>query len=295
MTLVHLIAQLMTQLMTIEIPFGPNLFDIGGLEISWHGVFTAIGVIVGVAISAYFALRAGISEDHTYNIALAVVVGGIIGARALYVMENWDRFDNDPADIFAINTGGISIYGALIGGALVAWGYALLARVPNIPVAADVASLGGIVGMAIGRIGDIINGEHYAKATSLPWGLKYTDVSSPGFRHPLGAGVVTHPAVAYELLADLAIFALLLVIFSRSKRPGVTFFTWAILYSAARLGISFLRLDDTVLAGLRMAQVVAIIVLAISVPALIYLLRRRPEGPTRAERRREARSGRRPA
>ncbi|HXG36128.1 MAG TPA: prolipoprotein diacylglyceryl transferase [Dehalococcoidia bacterium] len=277
---------------TIEIPLDPNLFEIGGLEISWHGVFTAIGVIVGVAIAAYFARREGFSEDHIYNAALALVVGGIIGARALFVIENWDRFEDDPGDIFALNAGGISIYGALIGGTLAAWGYCLIVRLPNIPRAADVAALGAILGMAIGRIGDVINGEHYAEATSLPWGVKYTDPDSPGFLTPLGQGAVSHPAVAYELLADLAIFAVLLLLYLRVHRHGVVFFSWAFLYSAMRLGISFLRLDDTVFLGLRTAQVIAVIVMAISLPALAYLLNHGPTQLTRAERRRLGRTGR---
>jgi phosphatidylglycerol:prolipoprotein diacylglycerol transferase len=287
---------LLTRLLTIEIPFDPNLFSIGGLDISWHGVFTALGVIAGVSIAVYFGLKAGINEDHAYNIALTVVVGGIIGARVLYVMENWSRFDNDLGEVFALNAGGISIYGALIGGTLFAWIYCLLAKVPNIPVVADVGALGGIVGMAIGRIGDIINGEHYAKATDLPWAVRYTDAQSPGFYgNPLGQGVATHPVVAYELLADIAIFAVLYLIYRRVNRPGVTFFSWAILYAAVRLPLSFLRLDDTVLWGLRMAQVVAIIVLAISIPALYSLLFGvpRPRGPSRAQRRRVQRVARR--
>ena len=279
-----------TLLLTIKIGLDPELFEVLGLEITWHGLFTAVGVVVGVAVAAAFARRAGYHEDTIYNVALALVIGGIIGARGLYVIENWSQFENDLGDIFAVNEGGISIYGALIGGTVGAWGYAFLTKVPNIPRGADIAAMGAILGMATGRIGDIINGEHFAEPTSLPWGVSYTHGSSPSFMQEL-AGLLQqpqHPAVAYELLGDVAIFLVLVLIYSRVRRDGVTFFSWVLLYGAMRLGVSFLRLDDLVFVGLRTAQVVAIVTMGLAVPAIIYLLRTQPQEMrlSRADRRR---------
>ncbi|MEE8346047.1 MAG: prolipoprotein diacylglyceryl transferase [Dehalococcoidia bacterium] len=277
-------------LLTIKIGLDPTLFEVVGLEITWHGLFTALGVVGGVAVAAWFGRRSGYMEDTIYNVALALVIGGIIGARGLYVIENWSRFENDLGDIIAINTGGISIYGALIGGAIGAWGYAFLSKVRNLPKGADIAAMGAIVGMGIGRIGDIINGEHFAESTGLPWGVEYTHANSPSSLMET-AGLLQqpqHPAVAYELLGDVAIFLVLVLVFTRMRRVGVTFFTWVLLYGALRLGVSFLRLDDIVLAGLRTAQLIAIATMAMSIPAIIYLLRTPPqeERLSRAERRR---------
>ena len=277
-------------LLAIKIGLDPKLFEVAGIEVTWHGLFTAVGVVVGVAVAAYFGRRAGINEDSIYNVALALVIGGIIGARALFVIENWSQFENDIGDIFAVNTGGISIYGALIGGTLGAWGFAMVSRLPNIPRAADIAAMGGIMGMAVGRIGDVINGEHFAKPTDLPWGVLYTHSGSPSFMREL-AGLLQqpqHPAVAYELLGDLVIFALLVLVYIRVSRRGVTFFSWMFIYGALRLGVSFYRLDDIVWLGLRTAQLIAIASMAAAVPAIIYLLRTPPqeERLSRAERRR---------
>lgn len=276
-------------LLTIEIGIDPALFEVAGLEITWHGLFTALGVVAGVAVAAYFARKADYPEDMIYNVALALVIGGIIGARGLYVIENWSQFENNIGDIFAINTGGISIYGALIGGTVGAWLYAVWRKVPNIPRGADIAAMGAIVGMAVGRIGDIINGEHFSKTTDLPWGVVYTHSNNPsvlaGFVEP------QHPAVAYELLGDLVIFAALVLIYSRVGRYGVTFFSFVFLYGALRLGVSFMRLDDIVFLGLRTAQLIAIVSMAVALPAIVYLLRTPPqeERLSRAERRRQKR------
>lgn len=285
---------MLSALLTIEIPLDPNLFRVGGLEVTWHGLFTALGVVAGVALAVFFGRRAGYSEDVIYNISLFLVVGGIIGARALFVIEHWDRFENDLGDIFALNAGGISIYGALIGGTIGALAAAFLWKVPNKWRGADVAALGAIIGMAVGRIGDVINGEHWAQATSLPWGVRYTDADSPGRLNPVGADAAVHPAVAYELLGDLAIFLVMLVVYRRSQRPGFTLLAWAFLYAAMRLGLSFLRFDDIVWAGLRTAQIIAIVVMALVLLTLLYLLTSPPpSGPTRAERRRLTRAQRR--
>ena len=264
-------------LLSIKIGLDPTLFEVIGLEVTWHGLFTALAVVAGVAVAVYLGRRVGFSEDAIYNVALALVVGGIIGARGLYIIENWSLFEDDLGGIFAINTGVISIYGALIGGAIGAWGYAYLTRLPNIPKAADIAAIGAILGMATGRIGDIINGEHFAETTSLPWGVRYTDPDSPSLLAFGDPNLVQHPAVAYELLGDMAIFAVLLLIYARVTRSGVTFFSWMVLYGALRLGVSFLRLDDIVLVGLRTAQLIGIASMALGLPAIIYLLRTPPQ------------------
>ena len=263
-----------------------------GLEVTWHGLFTAVGVIAGVGVAAWFGRKANFPEDTIYNVALALVIGGIIGARGLYVLEHLDTFRSDPGDIFRVNTGGISIYGALIGGTIGAWLYAFLRRMPDIPRAADIAGIGGILGMAVGRIGDIINGEHFASSTDLPWGVAYTNLNSPSFARFGGLSAAPqHPAVAYEMIGDLLIFALLIVIYSRVQRSGITFFAWVFLYGLLRVLVSFLRLDDIVFLGLRTAQLIALAAMPIGLMGMLYLWKMpsREERLSRAERRRAMR------
>jgi len=285
-------------LLSIEIGIDPVIFDKWGIEVTWHGLFTALGVIIGVTVATAFARRAGYQEDTIYNVALCLVIGGIIGARTLYVIENFNDFKDDPIDIIRVNTGGISIYGALIGGAIGAWLYAYIRKVPNIPRGADIAVLGAILGMAVGRIGDIINGEHFAKHTDLPWGVVYTHANSPSVLAER-AGLITqpqHPAVAYELIGDLVIFGILLLIYLRVNRAGVTFFAFVFLYGLLRTPVSFLRLDDIVFAGLRTAQLIGIASMGIGLGGIVYLLRTPPrEGVGRAEQRRRRRGEEAPA
>jgi len=288
--------------MVIKIGIDPEIFGFAGLEITWHGLFTALGVVVGVVVAAFLARRAGIDEDTIYNMALCLVVGGIIGARTMYVLEHLSDFSDDPTEVFAIHTGGISIYGALIGGTLGAVAYAAWRRLPRWGEMADVAAIGAILGMAVGRIGCFINGDIFGRTTDWPIGLVYTHSDSPAY--PLYSAMTPelaqHPVTVYEILGDLVIFALLLFVLRRVfKRDGMIFFSWAFLYAAMRFGISFLRGtdiggvwygDDLVVAGLRVAQLVALAVMVVTSLAVAYILTRR--APARAKRRRLARAER---
>ncbi len=276
--------------LVIKIGIDPQITKIGGLEIAWHGVFTAVGVICGVAVAAFFGRRAGFNEDTIYNTALALVIGGIIGARALFVWENVDQFRDDPLDVFAINAGGISIYGALIGGTLGALAYAGWRRLPRLAAMADVAAMGGIIGMAVGRIGDIINGEHFSKTTDWPIGVLYTNPNSPSYPRftAVDPQLAQHPVVGYEMVGDLLIFVALFVLYRVLKRDGMVFWAWVFLYGALRFGISFLRDDNLVFAGLRLAQLIALGAMILAPLGVAYILLPR-RSADRAERRRLAR------
>ena len=136
--------------------------------------------------------------------------------------------------------------------------------------------------MAIGRIGDIINGEHFAKATNLPWGFTYTHPDSPAFQLP-----VMHPAVAYELLFDVALLAVLWPLRNRFRPRGMFFALYGATYSIGRFFISFLRVEQNYYFwGLNEAQVVALIVIIITVPLLIW--KAQVSAPHRRNARRQA-------
>lgn len=235
-------------LLTFSIPWDPNIVDVGPFTLSWHGVFTALGIAAGVYLGGWLGRQMGFTEDDAYSIALVGVPAGIIGARALFVLEHKVTFEGQWLDVFKINEGGISIYGAIIGGVLGACAYGWIRRLP-VTRGLDAAGFGLLLGMAIGRIGDLINGEHIAKVSSLPWAVRYTNIDSPGYPFsatPSGLFVARHPATTYEMIGDLLIMGVLALIFIgiAKTRPGITFFTGVVLYSAMRFGVSYLRIDS---------------------------------------------------
>ena len=276
-------------LAVIEIGIDPEIQGFGGLLLTWHGVFTAVAIAVGVYVGVLVGRNRGFIDDDIYSAALVAIPAGIIGARALFVVENWgDPGLESIGDIFRINEGGISVYGAVIAGLIGGLAYGYVRKV-NLLRGLDVAAAGGIIGMAVGRIGDLINGEHFAEVSSLPWAVRYTDLNSPSVLSPaspcgLAPGLTVeqlcaqHPAVVYELIGDLLIFGLLLLIMRYILKDGVAFFSFLLLYSLMRFGVSELRLDSKeIIAGLTTPQVTALFLIGFSALGLVYAWRREPE------------------
>lgn len=261
----------------IELPFDPNL-RLGPLAVSWHGLFTAVGIFFGVALPVRI-VRGRVTEEDAYAIATWGVVGGILGARVLHVLDRLEYYLREPLQIFAIWTGGIAVWGAVIGGALAGYLVALRRRVP-IGWTADAAAAGLGLGLAIGRIGDIINGEHHATACTPPAGI------CVGYPHPetLGQPGPVHLAVGYEMVYVLLAVGLALWLFRRRESApagspirsalphGAIFWGWTFLYGLGRLLISSLRIaDPTSFLGLRQDQLVGLAAMLVAVAMLIYL------------------------
>jgi phosphatidylglycerol---prolipoprotein diacylglyceryl transferase len=284
------------ELLAIRIGMDPNIAEIGAFILTWHGVFTAVGIAAGILLAVKLAPRAGFTEDDGYTIALIAVPAGIVGARAMYVLENRVNFQGQWFDALRINEGGITIYGGIIFGVLAAVAWGLLKKMP-VTRGLDVAIFGILLAMGIGRIGDLINGEHIGRPTSLPWGVEYTHPNSPSWQ--LG---VTHPATTYEMIGDFLIIGALVFLFSRffTLRPGIVFFSGVVLYSAMRFFVSYLRIDScptgppcpdyvigsmtlpgflggNTLRGLVFPQVVSIFTFAIGLAGLAWASLRKPQ------------------
>ena len=262
--------------LAIEIPFDPRIITIGGLMLTWHGLFTAIGILAGVQIALWFGRRYGYDEDDAYTLALIGIPSGILGARLLFVAEHWTFYKDTPLQILALTEGGISVWGAIIGGIL---GPLLFAwrRHYDIPLGLDMGGTGLILGMAIGRLGDLVNGEHLAKATSLPWGVIYTDPDSPAYAHSLLVGS-HHPATTYEMIGDLAILAAMLWLKAGPLRwrHGVTFSFFFASYAVMRFFVSYLRVDsaETFIFHITWPQMVSLFGALLMIPVGLLFWRR---------------------
>jgi phosphatidylglycerol:prolipoprotein diacylglycerol transferase len=127
---------------------------------------------------------------------------------------------------------------------------------------------GIILAQAVGRIGCTINGCCYGLPTSLPWGVVYTHLNSIA---PLGIAI--HPTQLYEFIYNIIAFGILLKLRGRLKPDGSLFLIYLSLYSLWRLGIAFLREGTPFLFGLHQAQVISIIILAITIPILVMRTR----------------------
>ena len=302
----------MLGLQSISIGINPNLIDGGGLVLSWHGFMTFLAVVVAVFLVVRWGSREGLNTDAIYAVAFWGILGGVVGARLLHVIDAWSFYENDPVRIVYVWSGGVTVYGAILGGFLFGAGYMIIrnsrfyleawrrffpflgepgkAPLPSVGRLADITAPALLVAQAIGRVGDIINGEHCAKATDLPWGIVYThpDRQSLTCEQFFGPGP-THPAVAYELLMDVAILAALWPLRKRLHPPGMFFALYLASYSVGRFFLSFLREEYSQYGPLNEAQIIALLVMLVTIPLLMYkaqLVRSEPVKPPPRRRRR---------
>lgn len=250
---------------------------IGPLAISPHGVGIAIGVLVGAWVMARRARAQGLDEDYTWNGAAIGVVGAIIGARVAYVVGHLDRFDS-PVEWLYIWQGGISLVGGLIGAFTFVAIYAKRSGFSFFSLV-DLGAPGLGIGIAVGRIGDLVVGDHLGKQTDFFLGWEYQGgflISAPPCVTPTGervystidgcieVGTVVHQTALYDMIWSLVIFAIILQLEKSSRGRGLLFLSWAGLYAAGRIFTDFLRVDKTWLGlGLTGSQLTSIVVLVV--------------------------------
>jgi phosphatidylglycerol---prolipoprotein diacylglyceryl transferase len=252
----------------IIIDIDPVLFWIGPLALTWHGLFSALAIVVGFTLTLPEARRRGLDEDKIYTLGLWAVFSALVGARLAHVVDHWGYYAANPLSILAFTSGGLSIYGGLLGGFIAGGLYAWRARVP-IRQVADAAAPALILAQAVGRIGCAINGDVHGAPANLPWAFAYVH---PGALAP-ELGVPGHPYPIYEIIWNLIIFGLLWRMRHRVQAtPGVLFLVYAIFYALGRIFLSVVREEAVVLAGLQQAQVIGVGLLLLAVPALLFLL-----------------------
>jgi len=255
----------------------PVAFHIGPLTIRWYGIMVALGFVTAMLYAQRRARRFSMPPEDVENLALFAVVGGLIGARVLYVISNWSEFRTAPAEIVRIDHGGLVFYGGLIGGGLAAW---RLIRRRKLPVwkTADVVAPAVPLGHAIGRIGCLLNGCCFGR----PWTrfpcIQYLPGSEShhvqilkGLVSPDGTPLPVFPTQALASLMNLGIFVTLLALEPRLRRQGQLFALYLMLYSGARFFAEFLRGDYlTYIGPFTPAQIICLMVF----PASALLFRR---------------------
>ncbi len=252
---------------------GPTLFERGPLAIRWYGVLIASAVLIGVNLSQFLATRRKVNPDLISDLAIWLVIAAIPAARLYYVAFEWERYAQQPGEIFAIWHGGIAIHGAILGGLVATVIFARWRQISFWQLA-DLVAPSLILGQAIGRWGNFFNSEAFGAPTDLPWRLLI-----PSGNRPPGYEAIAyyHPTFLYESLWNLAVFVLLIFLFFRDQKgkprlkTGTLFLTYLIAYGCGRFWIEGLRMDSLMLGPLRIAQVVSLVQIGLGVLGLLWL------------------------
>ena len=242
----------------------PVLFEIAGFEVTSFGVILAIAALVGVWIFRGELRRSGLPES-ALDAALAGVLGGLAGAKLLWVLEH---LGTDAWTSLLFSRGGLSWFGGFAGG-VVAGLFVLRRR--RLPLMATIAAATPAlaIGHAIGRVGCLLVGDDYGIPTDLPWGIAFPEGLPP-------TDVPVHPTMIYESIALMPIAA---VLFSmRRRRVGDRSVVGAYLAMTAltRFVIQWIRVYDPVAGPLGFAHLAALAAMT----AGMYLLLERSPPPT---------------
>jgi phosphatidylglycerol:prolipoprotein diacylglycerol transferase len=221
----------------------PQLFHIGRFFLPTYGLLVASGVLIGLWISVRNSAKQGIDPDQAWNLGILVVLCGIIGAKILYIINDWSNYAANPREIFSLGTlqaGGV-FSGGLIGALAAAAWYIRKRRMPALATC-DAFAPGLALGHAIGRVGCFAAGCCWGKPTTHFWGITFTNpVAAELVGTPLHQAL--QPTQLFESAVELANFFLLTWMLKRKKFDGQVFGAFLMLYGVARFFLEFLR-DD---------------------------------------------------
>src|SRR6266850_2424556 len=243
----------------------PILFRIFNFPINTYGVFLALAFLGAIYVTVKLAGRDGLPRERIYDLCLWMLLASLVGSKILMFFTE-PEYREHPAQLFSLDflrSGGV-FYGGLIGAVTSAY---ILIRRYGLPwwKTADACAPGIALGNVLGRLGCFSAGCCWGKPTTLPWGVRFTELGHEITGVP--AGVPLHPTQLYESFAMLIVFFFLLWLHRRRRFSGQVILAYALLYSAIRFAIEFLRDDPrgdimglTTLTGLSTSQMIGVVV-----------------------------------
>jgi phosphatidylglycerol---prolipoprotein diacylglyceryl transferase len=227
--------------------------DLGPVTLQTFGIMFALGFVAAGVLVARRLQELGKPVDWAYEMIFAALVGGVVGSRLYFVVENYDSVSDDLlGNLFSGS--GLVWYGGAIGGAIGVLLWARWRRMLNLTLL-DICAPGLAIGYAVGRIGCQLSGDgDYGIPWDGPWAMAYPDGAVP-------TDDPVHPTPIYETLAmGLITYALWRL---RTRfRPGLLFALYLVLAGAERFLIEFVRRNDDVALGLTQAQLWSVAMVA---------------------------------
>lgn len=258
-----------------------NLFG-HDITIRWYGAIIAFGFLLAVLFGGRTAYKWKMSLDKMIDVLIYGTVFAIIGARLYYCIFEWERYKDNPLEIFAIWNGGLAIYGGIIGGIAAAFVVCKIRKL-NFYNLLDIGGMSLLIGQGIGRWGNFANQEAFGTNTDLPWGMwsKKTALYIMNNQETFDEkGIVmdpdlpVHPTFLYESIwCILGFFVLLLITKKFRCFSGQTFLCYGIWYGTGRMIIEGFRTDSLYVGDttIRASQLLSFAIVLVCLVALIAL------------------------
>ncbi len=258
-----------------------NLFG-NDVTIRWYGAIIAFGFLLAVLFGGRTAYKWKMSLDKMIDVLIYGTIFAIIGARLYYCIFEWDRYKDNPLEIFAIWNGGLAIYGGIIGGIAAAFVVCKIRKL-NFYNLLDIAGMSLLIGQGIGRWGNFANQEAFGTNTDLPWGMwsKKTALYIMDHQDVFAEKGITmdpdlpvHPTFLYESIWCIVGFFVLFFITKKLRIfSGQTFLCYGIWYGTGRTIIEGFRTDSLYVGDttIRVSQLLSFAIVMVCLVMLIVL------------------------
>lgn len=255
-------------LSVITVGIDPTI-ELGPITLAWHGLTIALGILAGAALAGRYARERGLSNVPLYDIGIIAAIAGLVGGKLFWVAEQGAL--DEPARWFT--TTGFTFYGGFLLAAVSIFVY--IRRKGIDLVYLDVAAVGLPIGVAIGRIGDVINGEHYGPPSNWLLAVRNTHPDA-GVPSP---DIAYHSGGMYEVVLGLLIFAVVWPLRHRVRTRLMLLWLVVALFAAGRFAEFFFRSDSQEgTLGLVTTQWVSLVILAGAGVGAAVTMRRRARG-----------------
>lgn len=242
-------------------------FDLFGLHISLSGILLAFAMLLGLFVTERLAKKTEQNTEQYLDLAIRVVLAGVIGARVGYIITHWQLFINDQANVLNISDGGMDFTGALVAGFIVSLVYCRQKKLSWLLVC-DTALPGIVLGQMLSCIGGFFDRRELGTFSTGKFAMQVAmqDVDAKALRmgrnmHMVnGEFLQVHPVVLYEVALLFVLFLVLLILWKKNKLNGMVVSGYLIVYGSITFGLEFVRLDSQKLLGSRVSieHVVAI-------------------------------------
>ncbi len=258
--------------------------EVGPLTLHTYGVLLALAFLAGLWAAGWQAKKAGMNAGAIADMAVYVLIAGLVGAKVLLLVVEWSHYSRNPRELFSlVQSGGVFYGGLILAFPVAAW----YARRHNLSgwTTADVLAPAVVLGQAVGRLGCFAAGCCHGRPADVPWAVTFRDeYAARVVGTPLD--VPLHPTQLYESLACLAIFGILIAVAARKRFHGQVALSYVVLYAVARFVIEFYRGDPargTVFGGvLSTSQFIAILMVLAAALVFPYGLKRHRVEPSPA-------------
>ena len=241
--------------LNLNLEISKTAFSIGNINIYWYAILMVSAFIIALIILKIKDGKFGIKFSDIFDLSIYVIPISIISARIYYILFNLEYYIHNPYNIFDLRSGGLAIYGGIIGALITCYIFCKKRKINLLDLIDYVVPVLAL-GQAIGRWGNFINVEAYGEVTNLPWRMGIIEA---------GEYIEVHPTFLYESLVTFTLFIVLILMSNKRKFKGQIVLIYLIVYSFARMIIEGLRTDSLMLGNMRVSQVLSLIIFVISI------------------------------